>query len=366
VELTFEQLAHVAGRFTLDGHPAAATPFPGGHIHDSYLLTMQTAATRRRFLLQCINTAVLPDPARLMQNIQRITAHIAPRLRAAGVPDLPRRVLSIVPARDGLPYARDAAGSYWRVYHFIENSRVHETVQTPAQAEDAGRAFGRFLDLLHDFPAEQLHDTIPDFHNTPLRLAALEQAVAEDTCGRVRSAGPELDFARQHRALAPTLANLLKSGALPTRVVHNDAKISNVLFDAVTGQELCVVDLDIVMPGTALYDFGDMVRSMTSTAAEDEPDTATVKLSLALFAALARGYLATAGPILNADERKHLVLAGQLITLEQGLRFLTDFLRGDTYYKTSRPHHNLDRARTQFKLLADLTHRENELRHATA
>jgi len=361
VELTPDQVAAVASRFAIEGPLASAERFSGGHIHDSYLVTYQPPGATRRYLLQRINTAIFRDPPRLMENILRVTEHIATRLRAHGIADVDRRGLAVVRAGDGRPFVQAADGLYWRMYRFIEGTRVHEAVQTPAQAECAGRAFGEFQRLLADFPAAELHETIPGFHDTPLRLAALERATAADVCGRVRAARDEIEFVRRHRALAPVLVDLLRSGMLPRRVVHNDAKISNVLLDAKTGEGLCVVDLDIVMPGTALYDFGDMVRSMTTTAAEDEPDSSKVALDLALFEALARGYLAAAGAFLTPPEREHLVLAGQLITFEQGIRFLADFLSGDTYYKTSRPLHNLDRCRTQLKLVTELARHEVEL-----
>jgi aminoglycoside phosphotransferase (APT) family kinase protein len=240
------------------------------------------------------------------------------------------------------------------MYHFIERARVLSSVQTPLQAEAAGRAFGEFQRMLADLPPPPLHDTIPDFHNTPLRLAALERAIAADVRGRVATARREIDFALSHRAVAPLLVDLQRSGAIPERIVHNDAKISNVLFDGRTGQALCVVDLDTVMPGLSLYDFGDMVRSMTAIAAEDDPEAAHVRFQPALFEALARGYLSAAGGILSAVERAHLAAAGELITYEQGMRFLTDYLHGDTYYRTTRPGQNLDRCRVQFALLGSL------------
>ena len=233
-----------------------------------------------------------------------------------------------------------------------------KTSQTPAQAEQAGRAFGEFQSLLADLPAPRLHETIPDFHNTPLRYAALERAIAADACGRVAAAQPEIEFVGRRRALAPALLDLHRAGEIPERIVHNDAKITNVLLDAATGAGLCVVDLDTVMPGLSLYDFGDMVRTMTSPTAEDETDLSQVEVQLPLFEALARGYLAAAGCFLNAAERAQLVTAGKLITLEQGVRFLTDFLSGDTYYKTQRPDQNLDRCRTQLKLVASLERHE--------
>ena len=221
-----------------------------------------------------------------------------------------------------------------------------------------------FQSLLADLPPPRLHETIPDFHNTPLRLEALEGAVQADACGRVATAGREIACALDNRALAGALLDAHKRGAIPERVVHNDAKLSNVLFDQSTGDTLCVVDLDTVMPGLTLYDFGDMVRSMTCTAAEDERDLRRVVVQMPLFTALARGYLEAAGPFLLPAERDHLVTAGKLITLEQGVRFLTDYLRGDTYYKTNCPGQNLDRCRAQFALLRSIEEVEHEMNAA--
>jgi hypothetical protein len=359
-------IREIAAAFDVPGEPMAAELFGGGHINDSYRLTFAVRGASRRYLLQRINSAIFRDPPRLMENVQRVTAHIAARLRDSGVQDTDRRVLRVVPARGGLPYQRDEAGGYWRMYHFVEGTAAREAPESPAQAEQAGRAFGEFQRLLADFPAPRLHDTIPDFHNTPLRFAALEQAVRADVCGRGAAARAEIEFAFRNRALGRLLVDAQARGELPERVVHNDAKLSNVLLDAVTGEGLCVVDLDIVMPGLAVYDLGDMVRSMTCAAAEDETDLPKVEVQVPLFEGLARGYLATAGAFLMPAERALLVAAGKVITLEQGVRFLADFVAGDTYYKTSRPLQNLDRCRTQFKLLESFARHEAEMERTIA
>lgn len=354
-------LKDTAAHFAVGGELIAAEPFGSGHINDSYLLTYRRAGARVRFLLQRINDAVFPEPALVMDNIQRVTAHIAQRLASQGVRDVGRRVLMLSPTHDGKPFHRDSVGCYWRLYRFIEDTRVYAAVASPAQAEQAGRAFGAFQRLLADLAGPRLHETIPNFHNTPLRLDALERAVQADPCNRAAAARAEIEFAVSHRAAAGVLLDLQQAGRIPERIVHNDAKITNVLFDATTGEGLCVVDLDTVMPGLALYDFGDMLRSMTCTAAEDETDLTTVEVQMRLFEALARGYLESAGVFLTPTERDQLVFAGELITLEQGVRFLTDFLKGDTYYKTQRPEHNLNRCRTQFKLVESITRLEAQM-----
>jgi len=352
------EVTDIASRFAVTGKLIAADRFSGGHINDSHLLTYQRAGRAVRFLLQRINDTVFPKRALVMDNIQRVTAHIAKALTSQGVRDIGRRVLTLVPTHAGEPYYRDSGGSYWRLYPFIEGTHVHEAVETGEQAEQASRAFGAFQHLLADLPGPRLHETIPDFHNTPLRFETLERAAQADVCNRATAAKAESEFAARHHALAGVLLDSHQRGEIPERIVHNDAKISNVLFDQTTGEGLCVTDLDTVMPGLVLYDFGDMVRSMTTAAAEDETDLSKVELQMPLFEALARGYLQVAGEFLTPAERGQLVFAGKLITLEQGVRFLTDFLNGDTYYRTQRPGHNLDRCRTQFKLLESLERHE--------
>ena len=351
----------LASRFAVQGTPAAAEPFHGGHIHESYRVSCRWGDTDSEYLLQQINTVVFPHPELVMENIRRVTGHIEQRLRSQGVQDLDRRVLGLVPTHNGEVCVRDERGSCWRLYRFIGRSHSREMVETPRQAEEAGRAFGTLQWLLSDWAGSRLHETIPGFHDTPMRFAALEQAITADAFGRTTGVRTEIDFILRYRPLAGTLLDLHRRDVIPERIVHNDAKISNILFDAATDETLCVVDLDTVMPGLSLYDFGDMVRSMTCTAAEDESDLSKVRVDLALFEALARGYIGVAYGFLTAAEREHLVLAGRLIVLEQAVRFLTDYLRGDCYYRTTRPGHNLDRCRTQLKLYESLTEHESRM-----
>jgi hypothetical protein len=356
-----ETLAAIVARFDIPGRLVTSAPLGFGHINASHVLACAVGPRTDCYLLQRINDAIFRAPEPLMANIARVTAHIAAGLRARGTPDVARRVLTLVPSTAGATFVRDASGAYWRVYRFIEGTRVYEAVARPAQAEHAGFAFGEFQQQLVDLPAPPLHETIPDFHHTPLRFAALARAVAADAGGRRATAEREIAFALQRREAAGALVALQTGGQIPTRIVHNDAKITNVLFDAQTDAALCVTDLDTVMPGLSLYDFGDMVRSMTCTAAEDEPDVRRIVVEPELFAGLARGYLAAAGAFLTPVERTHLVTAGQIITLEQGVRFLTDYLQGDAYYRTSGPDHNLVRARAQFALVQSLEGHAREL-----
>lgn len=355
------ELEAVARQFAVEGKLTSVEPFRGGHINDSFLVTYRQGDGSARFLLQRINEAVFSAPALVMDNIQRVTCHLAQRLKALGVPDVNRRVLTLVQTNEQQPCYRADPRSHWRLYEFIECTRVHSTVETPDQAEQAGRVLGVFQRLLADLSGPRLHETIPGFHDTPSRFVALERVVQADPRGRAAEARREIECAFLHRSLAGVLLDLHRAGEIPERVVHNDAKISNVLFDRETGEALCIVDLDTVMPGLALYDFGDMVRSMTCPAPEDEADLSRAEVRMPLFEALVRGYLEAAAPFLTPAERANLVTAGKLITLEQGVRFLTDFLQGDTYYRTQRPNQNLDRCRTQFKLVESIIQHERQM-----
>lgn len=348
--------------YDVPGTLVEVQPFASGHIHASYKLTCVSPAGRACFLLQRVNEQVFPDVHALMDNVARVSRHIAAKLRAAGTPDLRRRSLSLVLTRTGDACCRDAAGVHWRLYEYIDNTITYESVTHAWQAEQAACAFGRFQALLADLPPPRLHETIAGFHDTPQRLRALDEAVRCAARHRVASVHAELDAIEAMRGLAEGLARAARDGALPERIVHNDAKITNVLFDAVTAEALCVVDLDTVMPGVALYDFGDMMRSMLCDAAEDEADLARVDVRLALFEGLVRGYLTGTNRLLTAAEREQLVTAGEVITFEQAVRFLTDYLHGDTYYRTTRPGQNLDRTRVQLKLLQSMLRHDGLLR----
>jgi Ser/Thr protein kinase RdoA (MazF antagonist) len=330
-------LRHVLRHFRVAGEVREVERFGRGHINDTYRAVLVSGQGATRYILQRINHQVFEDPVAVMSNIQRVTAHL-------------RSPLMPLPAQDGGTLCRDDCGNWWRLYPFIEKTHTCATVASPRQAHQVARAFGQFQAVLADLGPPRLHETIADFHDTPKRFAALEQAVHADTCGRAKLAEREIDFAMRRRSLAPALL----SGHLPERIVHNDAKLDNLLIDDRTDEPVCVVDLDTVMPGLAAHDFGDLVRTSTSPAEEDELDLGRVTMRLPMFEALVAGYLDAAGGFLTPAERACLPLAGQLITFEQGLRFLTDFLAGDTYFATHRPSHNLDRCRTQFKLVESI------------
>lgn len=339
---------HVYGDF-LD-----ALPHGGGHINDTYCVRVNQAGSVVRYILQRINQDVFRKPEQVMENISRVLDHARNKLNGASGRDASRKVLTLVPARSGQVYHVDRQGDCWRCYFFIENARSHEVISSEAQAFEVAHAFGEFQRMLVDLPGDRLHETVPDFHNTPVRLAALRRAVAEDGKGRVGSSAPEIEFVESRAEECARVVEAMKTGAVPERVAHNDTKLNNVMIDLASGKAVCVIDLDTVMPGSVLYDFGDLVRTSTSPAAEDERDLAKVVMQLPMFKALVGGYLRGAQSFLTAAELELLAFSGKLITLEIGIRFLTDHLQGDVYFKTHRPNHNLDRCRTQFRLVQSI------------
>lgn len=341
--------------FQVAGEFIGAAPFGTGHINDSYRVMFREGSFHRSFLLQRINTRVFTDPAALMQNMERVTSHIARQV--ANAPDHDRRVLAPIPSKDNLSFHIDANGGYWRMMPFIEGAQALERIESPRQAFHVAVAFGRFQQQLASLPPPRLNDTIPDFHNTSKRFETLERAIESDDANRVQFTMPEIAFALERKAIA----SVLLEAELPERIAHNDTKSSNILLDDVTGEGLCVIDLDTVMPGLALYDFGDMVRSMASSAAEDERDLSRIELQFPIFEALVRGYLETAGDLLSVREKQFLTFSGKLITFENGLRFLSDYLSGDLYYKVHREGHNLDRCRAQFKLVESIESQEERM-----
>jgi hypothetical protein len=342
----------VAELFEFRGEVLELAPHGHGHINDTYLVTCNAPA---RYILQHINRNVFRNPGAVMQNIERVTAHLA--RQTAGEPDGGRRALRLIPTRDGRNWHVDAEGETWRAYPFIEKARTYETATSAGQAFQAALAFGRFQQQLADLPAPRLHDTIPDFHHTPKRFTALELAIAEDMAGRAAHARPEIEFALARKSIT----NVLLDAGLPERITHNDTKFNNVLLDDTTNEAVCVIDLDTVMPGLALYDFGDMVRTTTSPADEDERDLSKVTMQFSFFEALVRGYLEATGGFLTAAEKRYVAFSGKLITVELGIRFLSDYLAGDTYFKVHREGHNLDRCRTQFKLVESIERQEERM-----
>ncbi len=373
------QAAGVARQFALIGPVRDVSAYAGGRINDSFLVNCgDEPGERRRYILQRINREVFRDPVALMDNVVRVTRHIARKLpgasRASG-----RQAVTLVLTRDGRPWFRDDAGGVWRVFPFVENSVALRTPDSPQRVRRAAAAFGDFARMLLDLPPPRLHETIPGFHDTPRRYDALAAAIERDEFRRAADAAEAIEFAMQRRSGAGVLVELERGGVIPGRIAHYDAKLANVLFDAGSGEALCVIDFDTVMPGSVLYDFGDMVRSMACGATESDADDATdggsgtggaaagasdrklsVDVDLAAFEAIVEGYLEAAG-FLTPIEREHLVTAGRIITLEQGVRFLTDHLQGDRYYRPATAGANLAGAAQHFALVSSIERRHAEL-----
>jgi hypothetical protein len=345
----------VASRFQIRGKILNAAPYGSGHINDTYAVICDQDGAPVRFIVQRINHNIFKNPGGLMDNVQRVTSHLGKKID--GQPDQFRRVLTLIPTRERGWFYRDEQGNHWRVYNFIENARTYDAVESPKQAFEAAKTFGQFQKWLADLPAPRLHDTIPDFHHTPKRFGALEKAIEADLANRAKLAAPEIAFALRHKPMC----SILLEANLPERVTHNDTKFNNVMLDDATGEGMCVIDLDTVMPGLVLYDFGDMVRTTTSPAREDEQDLSKVTMQFQMFEALVRGYLASASEFLTPRERQFLAFSAKLITFEIGIRFLTDFLAGDVYFKVHRDGHNLDRCRTQFKLVESIERQEEQM-----
>ncbi len=357
-----EFLRHIGGEFNLPGVFQCAEPYGTGHINDTYHVRWLANQTPHEYIHQRINHFVFKDPARLMDNIGRVTAHLRGKIARRPGAQPEREALTVVPARDGRLFFQDDRGDFWRTYIFITKARTYDICQDERLAREAARAFGQFQADLSDWNEPRLHETIPWFHHAPRRIEALEDAIARDPHNRAAGARPEIDFCLKHKPMTGLLTDLIERGSMPERITHNDTKINNVMIDNDSGRGICVIDLDTVMAGCVLYDFGDMVRSITRTCAEDEPDPDRVGMNLRMFEALVSGYLASAGAFLIPVEIEHLAFSGQLITLIIGIRFLTDYLQGDVYFKTHRPGQNLDRARVQFEMVEHMENSFDQMR----
>ncbi len=338
--------------FQLDGRPVSLSRCDSGHINTTFFLETDSGA---RYILQKVNRQVFRNVPALMSNIQAVTNHLWNK-----DPD-ERRVLRLVPTLDGGSYAVDEQGEFWRVFVFIRDSVCLDKANTAEEFYESGIAFGRFQSLLSDFPADKLAETIPGFHDTIGRYRKFHEALSGDPEHRAQDVKPEIDLFLAREEEASQMVRMLLSGELPLRVTHNDTKLNNVLLDASTGKPLCVIDLDTVMPGLCGNDFGDSIRFGASTAVEDERDLSRVSLSLPMFEAYTRGFLSACGKSLTPLELETLPLAAKLITLECGLRFLTDYLEGDVYFRIHRPGQNLDRSRTQLQLVLDMERKFGEM-----
>ena len=339
-----------AAMFDFGGEVISVVPYGNGHINDTYAVTCSLAGGSVRFILQRLNPVVFPDRAGLMRNMIAVTGFLRKAvIRDGGDPE--RECLRLIPLKDGSPYLTDESGDVWRATQFIENTDAYLVAESPEMFASAGEAFGKFMARLGGFDASSLFEVIPRFHDTPDRYARFLASLERNAAGRMDEAKDEIAFVRERGEGCSVITDALERGEVPVRVTHNDTKLNNVLIDTATKEAVCVIDLDTVMPGSMLYDFGDAVRVGCSTAKEDERDLSLVDFDLGLFRAFTEGYLAGAGRSVTAAELGLLPDAARLMTFECGMRFLTDFLDGDTYFKTAYPEHNLVRARTQFKLV---------------
>ncbi len=349
-DVVFQQIASCFG---ITDPIIAQEEIHSGNINRTYLITVQGADRTRQYVLQRINTYVFKKPQSVMANILSVTEHIKKKLlEKTGSYD--RRVLSFLRTADGKPYYYTSQRHFWRAYEYVDRSHAYNAVQTPTQFYEAGYAFGEFQAWLSDFPAATLHDIIPHFHDTPVRYQDLYAALERDADGRSAEVQEEIDFLLAREGECSILMDGLRDGRLPWRVTHNDTKINNVLFDVDTQKAICVIDLDTVMPGTSLFDFGDAVRYGASTAAEDERDLSKVSLDVNLYEQFTRGFLRGTNDLLDNNEEELLLQSVKVMTLELAVRFLTDYLNGDLYFKIDAPDHNLVRTRTQIRLVQDM------------
>lgn len=348
-----ETLQDVIKQFDFPGEFKECRPFGNGHINDTYRLEMHTAEGEKRFILQRMNRNVFKDPAKLMENMVGVTSWLKDKIREAHG-DTERETLTVVHTSDGKPYYVDGNGDYWRVFLFIEGAVCFEKADNEEVFYQSAVAFGHFQRLLADYPAQTLHETIKDFHNTRDRFRKFQEAVEKDCCGRAVEVQEEIRFVREREELTHVLCDQQASGELPLRVTHNDTKLNNIMMDSKTGKAVCVIDLDTVMPGLSANDFGDSIRFGASTAAEDETDLSRVSMDLHLYEVYVKGFIEGCCGALTDQELDMLPLGAILMTLECGIRFLTDYLEGDQYFKIHREKQNLDRSRTQFKLVKDM------------
>lgn len=341
--------------FCLEGQITGCRRYGNGHINDSFLLCTQpeNRDTEKRYILQRINHHIFKNPGELIENISRVTSFLHQKIKEQQGDPL-RETLNLVKTKENQYLFQDGTGCYWRCYLFIEDTICYEKAENSKDFYESGKALGNFQNLLAEFPAAVLHETIPDFHHTPKRYQALLYAAGRDLCGRTSLVLPELTFIKKRASEISAAFDQQQKGLLPLRVTHNDTKLNNILFDRVTKKAICVIDLDTVMPGLSIHDFGDAIRFGANTAAEDETNLDRVSLSLELFDSYAKGFLEGCGGRLTGQEIRMLPMGAKLMTLECGIRFLTDYLQGDTYFKIRKPEHNLDRARTQLKLVADM------------
>lgn len=347
--------------FSLRGDFVSVGPYGNGHINDTYAAVYNQAGKEVRYIHQRINSSVFKDVPGLMKNISLVTSHIQERLGRENTPYQTRRSLTLLESSLGLPYFIDSEGFYWRTYLFIEGARTYDRTESRTQAREAASAYGLFQTWLSDLNAEDLVETIPGFHDTRQRFEALREAVEMNPEGRLEAVKRHVDWFYEREAIVDRINTAMAEGHVPRRIAHNDTKINNVMLDNTTMEGVCVIDLDTVMPGSCLFDFGDMVRSVTNTANEDERDVSKVSMDFSLFEAILEGYLSNASSFLTATERSLLPFSGKLITYEIGLRFLTDYLLGDVYFKTHWKGQNLARCQVHMALVESIERQMNAM-----
>ncbi len=353
-------LKEIYHSFTPEGTFLRGEPYGSGHIHDTFRI--ETAEKDKDdYILQRLNNKIFKNIPGLQNNIERVTIHLRNKLSEIPGSDIKRECLQLIPARDGKSWITDNNGSYWRMYIFIANHRSYNIVDTPGKAYEGGKAIGRFQAMLADLPGEPLYDTIPFFHDIEKRLDTFNSKVEEDPAGRTGKIPSEIDFVLNRAEEMKIILKLGREGKIPVRITHNDTKFNNILLDE-NDKALCVIDLDTVMPGYVHYDFGDAIRTAANIAAEDEKELSKVKMDIKLFEAYASGYLSETSKTLNPVEKEYLAFAPRLITYTIALRFLTDYIDGDHYFKIHHEHHNLQRARAQFRLVESMEEQYGEMR----
>lgn len=359
-----KKIKNVIGRFDIRGDVEAVKPLMTGHINKTYCVAVRNGKSENTYTLQGINKYVFKNPPVVMENIVNVTEHIKKKLCQNGG-DCHRGCLTVIPAKDcGLPYLCDEEGEYWRVYKYIDDAYTAETIENPELLKNAGEGFGDFQCMLSDFPMEKLHETIPKFHDTAHRYDQLMQAYENDDAGRAKYVEEEIEFFRAHHDEMCAHVTLCAEGRLPLRVTHNDTKFNNILLDKKTGKALCAIDLDTVMPGLSVNDFGDAIRYAANNAAEDERDLSKVFIRMDYYNAFAEGFLSKLGDSMTRTEIKNMPLAAKIITLEIAARFLADYLNGDVYFRTRYPEHNLARARCQIQLAKSMEENFEEMQTA--
>lgn len=355
-----KQALEITERFQMEGKAQGAVVYGSGHINDTFLVE-----GKKRYILQRMNRSIFPHPEEVMENILGVTSFLKKKIEQAGG-DISRETLNVIPTKDGKSFFRDEAGEYWRMYNMVEDAVSYDRVESEQDFYESAVAFGNFQQLLSDYPAEKLHETIPGFHDTAARYETFLKAVEEDVCGRAEETAEEIAFFKSRKETAQVLGKLLAEGQLPLRVTHNDTKLNNIMMDKKTGKGICVIDLDTVMPGLSVHDFGDSIRFGASTADEDERDLSKVSCDLHLFELYVKGFLKGCGGKLTQKEMEMLPMGAKVMTYECGMRFLTDYLQGDVYFKTHREGQNLDRARTQMKLVADMEEKWSRMEQIVA